>query len=215
MNNRTTSALDALITGFDETLRQIAGINQTAGRPSPGNDIADSDALTREQAQLAGRLMRINHAGEVAAQALYRGQALATDNEAVRNAMEEAAAEETDHLVWCQERMDELNTRPSVLNPFWYAGSFTLGYVAGKAGDDWSLGFVGETERQVEQHLDHHLDRLPETDRRSRAIIETMKEDEARHGQTAMDAGGRELPGWARKMMRLTSKVMTRGAYWL
>lgn len=215
MKSGNTSALDALITGIDSTLRQVAGVNQAAGRPVPGADINDPDELSREQAVLAGRLMRINHSGEVAAQALYRGQALATTNEAVRSTMQEAADEETDHLIWCQHRLDELNARPSVLNPLWYAGSFALGYIAGKAGDDWSLGFVGETERQVEQHLDHHLDRLPQEDRRSRAIIEVMKEDEARHGQTAMDAGGRELPGWAQKLMRLTSKVMTRGAYWL
>ncbi|MFK8031546.1 MAG: 2-polyprenyl-3-methyl-6-methoxy-1,4-benzoquinone monooxygenase [Gammaproteobacteria bacterium] len=215
MNQRSTSPLDELITGFDQTLRQLSGRNLKASRPTPGQRPEEPETLSREQKVLAGRLMRVNHAGEVAAQALYKGQALATNNETVKTAMKEAAAEETDHLVWCQERLDELNAKPSVLNPLWYAGSFALGFLAGKAGDDWSLGFVGETERQVEQHLDHHLDRLPESDQRSRDIIEVMKEDEARHGQTAMDAGGRELPSWAQGLMRLTSKVMTRGAYWL
>ncbi len=214
MNERNLSALDALITGFDTTLRQLTGIEAKASRPTPGNSDEDQ-TLTREQSVLAGRLMRVNHSGEVAAQALYRGQAMAATNETVKKAMKEAAEEETDHLVWCQERLDELDAKPSVLNPLWFAGSFALGYVAGKAGDDWSLGFVGETERQVEQHLDHHLDRLPENDARSRQIIQVMKEDEARHGQTAMDAGGRELPAWAQGMMRLTSKIMTKSAYWL
>jgi len=215
MTQRNFSALDALITGFDTTLRQLTGAEVKASRPTPGSSHDTEQPLTREQAVLAGRLMRVNHSGEVAAQALYRGQALATTNETVKNAMKEAADEETDHLVWCQERLDELDAQPSLLNPLWYAGSFALGYVAGKAGDDWSLGFVGETERQVEQHLDHHLNRLPANDTRSRQIIKVMKEDEARHGQTAMDAGGRELPAWARGMMRLTSRIMTKGAYWL
>ena len=215
MNSRNPTALDTLITGLDATLRQLAGTGVTATRPTPQAATDEPEHLTREQTALAGRLMRVNHAGEVAAQALYRGQALATRSETVKAAMQEAADEETDHLVWCQQRLDELDARPSVLNPLWYAGSFTLGFVAGKAGDDWSLGFVGETERQVEQHLDHHLDKLPESDHRSRAIIEAMKEDEVRHGQTAMSMGGRELPPWAQGLMRLTSKVMTRGAYWL
>ncbi|MEM7082860.1 MAG: 2-polyprenyl-3-methyl-6-methoxy-1,4-benzoquinone monooxygenase [Pseudomonadota bacterium] len=215
MNSRRLTPLDTLIAGFDTTLRQIAGAGQSSSRPTPAPEQDEAATLTRSEAVLSGRLMRVNHAGEVAAQALYRGQAMATRDERVRDAMHEAAEEETDHLVWCKERLDELGAQPSVLNPFWYAGSFALGFLAGKAGDDWSLGFVGETERQVEQHIDSHLARLPQSDHRSRAILEVMKEDEARHGEKAMAAGGRQLPPLVQSVMTLTSKVMTKGAFWL
>ncbi len=161
------------------------------------------------------RLMRVNHAGEVAAQALYRGQALAARDSAVSDAMRQAAAEEMDHLAWCERRLSELHGRTSLLNPLWYAGSFAIGAVAGAFGDRASLGFITETERQVESHLNDHMERLPEADRRSRLILEQMAEDEVRHGATARALGGKELPIALRRAMRLASRVMTRGSYWL
>jgi len=157
--------------------------------------------------------MRVNHAGEVAAQGLYHGQALTARRAEIRETMRRAAREEGDHLAWCRDRLTELGAAPSVLNPLWYAGSFLIGAVAGAAGDRWSLGFMAETERQVEGHLNDHLGRLPAGGERSRAILEQMKTDEIEHGRTALEAGGAELPGPIRALMRLTSKVMTRTAY--
>jgi ubiquinone biosynthesis monooxygenase Coq7 len=159
--------------------------------------------------------MRINHSGEVAAQALYQGQALTARLPGVRDKMERAAEEENDHLVWCERRINELGSHKSYLNPFWYAGSFAIGALAGAAGDKWSLGFVAETERQVVRHLDEHLSRLPEHDQRSRAVLEQMKEDEGHHATVALEAGGAELPEPVKKLMSLTSRVMTRTAYWV
>jgi ubiquinone biosynthesis monooxygenase Coq7 len=161
------------------------------------------------------RLMRVNHAGEVAAQALYRGQALAARDSVVSDAMRQAAAEEMDHLAWCEQRLSELHGRTSFLNPLWYAGSFAIGAVAGAFGDRASLGFITETERQVESHLNDHMERLPEADRRSRLILEQMAEDEVRHGATALALGGKELPIALRRAMRFASRVMTRSSYWL
>ena len=166
----------------------------------------------RERRHSAG-LMRVNHAGEVAAQALYRGQALAARDAAVRAAMEQAAREESDHLAWCRERLDELGSAPSRLDPLWYAGSLAIGAVAGLAGDRWSLGFVVETERQVVEHLGDHLARLPAGDRRSRALLERMRADEQRHATRAHAAGAAALPPIVRRAMRAASKVMTRSAY--
>jgi ubiquinone biosynthesis monooxygenase Coq7 len=160
-------------------------------------------------------LMRINHSGEVAAQALYQGQAFVSQRDATRASLMEAAREETDHLAWCAERIEELGGRTSLLNPLWYAGSFTIGALAGLAGDRTSLGFVAETERQVVEHLDGHLQRLPMEDVRTRAIIQQMSADEERHGRNAMLAGGAELPRPVRALMKLTAKVMTRTAYWV
>lgn len=168
----------------------------------------------RERRHAAG-LMRVNHAGEVMAQGLYQGQALTARLDEVRDAMALAAAEEFDHLAWCEQRLAELRDRPSALGPLWYAGAYLLGAGAGLAGDRWSLGFVSETEAQVVDHLEDHLGRLPPADRRSRAIIEQMKLDEARHGATARDAGGLPLPPPARAVMTMMSTVMTRVAYWL
>jgi ubiquinone biosynthesis monooxygenase Coq7 len=159
--------------------------------------------------------MRVNHAGEVAAQALYRGQALTARNAQSAAAMSQAAGEEIDHLAWCEERMKELGGRPSLLNPLWYAGSFLIGSVAGALGDRTSLGFLSETERQVESHLGDHLERLPAADARSRAILLQMRHDEIRHGAKAETLGARALPGWVKAAMRLTSRLMTRGSYWL
>lgn len=159
--------------------------------------------------------MRVNHVGEVCAQALYQSQAMATSDAAMRQRLEAAARDETDHLAWTQQRLDELGARASLLNPLWYAGSFTLGWVAGRLGDRWSLGFLVETERQVERHLAEHMDRLPPTDHRSRAIVQQMKIDEARHAQEAQEAGAAELPVAVRRGMRFLSKVMTRTAHHL
>lgn len=159
--------------------------------------------------------MRVNHAGEVAAQGLYHGQALTADKESIRATMRRAAREEGDHLAWCRERLDELGSRPSLLNPLWYAGAVAIGALAGRLGDSVSLGFMAETERQVEGHLDGHLQRLPEGDGRSRAILAQMKTDEVAHGRTAMEQGAARLPLPVRTLMTLASKVMTRTAYWL
>jgi ubiquinone biosynthesis monooxygenase Coq7 len=159
--------------------------------------------------------MRVNHAGEVAAQALYQGQALVAANAATRASLLEAGREETDHLAWCERRVTELGGRTSLLSPFWYAGSFAIGALAGLASDRTSLGFVAETERQVVDHLSSHLKQLPAGDARSRAIIEKMSDDEARHGHNALDAGGVALPTVARVLMKLTARLMTRTAYWI
>ena len=161
------------------------------------------------------RLMRVNHSGEVAAQALYRGQALTARTEAAALAMRQAATEEIDHLAWCEIRIKELNGRTSLLNPLWYAGSFLIGAVAGLSGEDASLGFITETERQVESHLRGHLDRLPAADRQSRAIVEQMTHDEMRHGAKAASLGGRDLPIWIKGAMHLASRVMTGGSRWV
>lgn len=159
--------------------------------------------------------MRVNHAGEIAAQGLYHGQALVARDPAIRALLEQAGREETDHLAWCEQRLRELQDRPSLLDPFWYAGSFAIGMVAGLASDKVSLGFVAETERQVERHLDSHLEQLPVDDARSRAILMQMRRDEQAHGELARRAGGASLPGPARKAMQLTSKLMTRTARWI
>ncbi len=171
--------------------------------------------LDEDERLESGRLMRVNHAGEVAAQALYRGQALTARDPTVSSAMRRAAAEEMDHLAWCEQRLQELNGRTSLLNPLWYAGSFAIGALAGIRGDRASLGFITETERQVESHLRDHMERLPAADQRSRAILQQMTHDEIEHGETAAALGGAELPFLVRRAMRLASRVMTRGSYWL
>ncbi len=212
---RSLTPLDQLLASADNALRTVIGSHaHHAGRPNPAGNTADGvqDAGARRHA--AG-LMRVNHAGEIAAQALYQGQAAFARDVHVRDAMQESAQEEIDHLAWCEDRLAELGSSPSKLAPFWYAGSFAIGAFAGIAGDRWSLGFVAETERQVESHLDGHLGKLPEGDARSRAIIEQMKEDEIRHGAKAVAAGARVLPWPVRQMMKLASKVMTTTAYYL
>jgi len=203
--------IDQLIVGFDRALKTLSGAS-FAARPNPGARLEDSPLSEDEKAHARG-LMRVNHAGEVCAQALYAGQALGTRNEATQQRLQEAAREEEDHLAWTSERIEELGGRTSVLNPLWYAGSFAIGALAGFAGDRWSLGFVAETERQVEEHLTGHMDRLPASDRRSRAIVEQMRIDEAKHGMVARQAGGVDLPLPIRGLMRLTAKVMTVTAY--
>lgn len=201
-----------MLAGVNDALGTVFSPAPRPSRASPAGDIRETVEGDAARRHVAG-LMRVNHAGEVAAQGLYQGQAATARLENVREAMEQAAVEENDHLAWCEERLAELDSRPSVLAPIWYAGSFLIGAAAGIAGDKWSLGFVAETERQVVDHLDDHLQRLPDDDQRSRTIIDQMKTDELRHGSTAIAAGGAELPQPVRKLMRLVSRIMTTGAY--
>lgn len=212
MNTRHYSPLDRLILNFDQALRTVAGRPLVTDRPNPADARAETD-LSEAEREESARLMRINHAGEVAAQALYQGQALTARLEEVRGRMELAAREENDHLEWCEQRVRELGGRTSLLNPFWYLGSFAIGATAGAVGDKWSLGFVAETENQVIRHLEEHLRRISPRDDKSRAILEQMKEDEAHHGATAKNAGGADLPAPVRGLMQLMSKVMTTTAY--
>ncbi len=199
--------LDRLITVFDNSLRTLLAPARSA-RPHPDAAIDDA-ALNDAQRALSAALMRVNHTGEICAQALYQGQALTVRNPSARVVLEQAASEETDHLAWTERRITELGGRLSALNPLFYAGSFALGAMAGIAGDKWNLGFLAETERQVESHLDSHLGRLPEADLKSRAIVDQMKADEARHARTAVEHGGAELPQPLRQAMKLGSRVMT------
>ena len=205
--------LDRLIVAFDNGLRTLLAPAHSA-RPHPDSDVADV-ALAPNERQLAAALMRVNHSGEVCAQALYQGQALTARNPEARAALERAAVEETDHLAWTARRIDELGGRVSLLNPLWYAGSFALGAAAGLLGDKWNLGFLAETERQVEGHLAGHLDRLPPGDEKSRVIVDQMKTDEARHAGTAVEHGAAELPTPVKQAMKLGSRVMTRTAFWI
>lgn len=199
--------LDRLIMVFDNGLRTLLAPARSA-RPHPDAAIEDA-GLDNAQRALSAALMRVNHTGEICAQALYQGQALTARNPLARVVLEQAAAEETDHLAWTERRITELGGRRSALNPLFYAGSFALGAMAGIAGDKWNLGFLAETERQVESHLDSHLGRLPEADLKSRAIVDQMKADEARHARTAVEHGGAELPQPLRQAMKLGSRVMT------
>jgi len=203
--------LDRCISSLDGVVRVLFG-EPVAHRSSPA-DGTPEDNLDQAARRQAAALMRVNHCGEVCAQALYQGQALASSNEVVRKALDKAAREENDHLAWSAERVRELDGRLSLLNPLWYAGSFALGYVAGRLGEDWNLGFLAETERQVEQHLDSHLDRLGDRDTKTRAVIEGMRREEAEHRRTAESLGARDLPDAARLAMRLAARVMTSLSY--
>ncbi|WP_345535398.1 2-polyprenyl-3-methyl-6-methoxy-1,4-benzoquinone monooxygenase [Variovorax defluvii] len=202
-------SLDAILGAADAALRTLfATPHATRALPTePGGEMSKSERLE------AGALMRVNHVGEVCAQALYTAQAAVARDPKLRTHFNEAAREETDHLAWTRQRLDELGARPSLLNPLWYLGAFGLGLVAGRLGDPLSLGFVAETERQVEAHLDGHLDRLPAADTASRAVVIQMKLDEARHAAQAWSAGARELPAPAKAMMRLAARVMTTVAH--
>lgn len=204
--------VDSLLIAADEALRALSGA-ATAARPSPG--IAAEGPAAPEDRERSARLMRVNHTGEVCAQALYSGQALVARSPAVRSALQTAASEERDHLAWCRDRLGQLNSRASVLDPLWYAGSFAWGVASGLAGDRWSLGFLAETEDQVERHLEGHLDRLPADDRTSRAIVLQMREDEARHGAMGRALGARELPAPVKAAMRVAARAMTGTAYWV
>ena len=205
--------LDAAIAALDRALRSIFAPARAA-RPVPGTREGAPQLTAAEQRESAA-LMRVNHSGELAAQALYHGQALVARSSATRALLMDAARAESDHLGWCETRLSELGARPSLLNPLWYAGSFAIGALAALAGDRSSLGFVVETERQVERHLDGHLGRLPVGDTRSRAILETMRNEEIAHGATAAAAGGERLPAPVRALMRQTARVMTGTAYWV
>jgi ubiquinone biosynthesis monooxygenase Coq7 len=210
--------LDACIGAADRALRALfapAHASRPVPEPAAPADGSAAAELSADERRRAAALMRVNHAGEIAAQALYHGQALAARSEATRKLLLEAAREETDHLAWCESRLRALESRPSLLNPLWYAGSFFIGALAALAGDRASLGFVVETERQVEGHLDEHLGRLPTTDLRSRAIVQQMRTDEAAHGANARAAGGMDLPGPIRALMRRTARIMTATAYWV
>ena len=205
--------IDNLILNFDRALRTLCA-RATSVRPTPGADLQETRLEEREKREAAA-LMRVNHAGEICAQALYHGQAMTARNREVRQALEHAAAQETEHLAWTGQRIDELGGRISLLNPLLYAGSFAIGAVSGLLGDKWNLGFLAETEKQVEGHLDDHLGRLPEDDHKSRAIVAQMKDDEAEHARTALNQGGAELPLPARQAMRAASRLMTKSTYWI
>ena len=205
--------IERLIGRVDSVLRTLAGV-ATASRPSPAKGLPAADLDETQRRHVAG-LMRVNHAGEVSAQALYEGQALTARHPETEAALRHAAAEEGDHLAWCRDRIDELGSRPSLLNPLWYAGSVAIGALAGLFGDQASLGFMAETERQVEGHLADHLDRLPADDQRSRAIVEQMQVDEIGHGRAAIAAGATTLPEPVPRLMRFAARVMTGTAYWI
>ena len=203
--------MDRFIKEFDRALRAIAGV-ATAARPSPAQGKPEA-ALDETERAHAAALMRVNHVGEVCAQALYQGQALTARDEVARQALERAAGEEQDHLAWSAARIRELGGRPSLLNPLWYAGSLAIGACAGALGDRWNLAFLAETERQVEEHLSGHLDKLPAADERTRAVVHGMRADEAKHRASAVALGAAELPAAAAAAMRLASRVMTTVAY--
>ncbi len=211
---RHYSPIDQFLIHADTALRTVLGKPQATPRPYPAEDLEECPLNASESRNVAG-LMRVNHSGEVSAQALYQGQSITARNEEVRDKLQQAAMEENDHLVWTENRLHELGERTSLLNPFWYAGSFAIGAFAGALGDKWNLGFLAETEHQVVKHLDDHLGKLPECDQRSRAILEQMKIDEAKHATTAVDHGGESLPTPVKKLMQAMSRVMTRSAYWI
>lgn len=207
------SKIDDLIVQFDLGLRTLLAPARTS-RPLPGQRLDEAE-MSAEQKRSSAALMRVNHCGEICAQALYQGQALTARAPEIQRSLEVAAQEETEHLNWCESRIHDLGGRKSLLNPAWYAGSLALGALAGAAGDRWSLGFLAETERQVVRHLEGHLQRLPAEDVKSRAVVEQMKEDEARHAATAIGEGGAELPAPVRLAMKFSAKLMTRTAYWI
>ena len=212
VTQRTYTRTDRLLGGLDAVLRGLAGTPAGSHRPNPATGINDG-SLNRSDRRHAAGLMRVNHAGEVAAQGLYHGHAAVARDPGIERQMHEAAAEERDHLAWCEQRLRELDARPSRFRPLWYAGSWLIGAGSGMLGDRWSLGFVEETERQVAEHLSGHLERLPRDDARSRAIVTQMREDEERHGAKARHAGAGELPAPVSKLMRAAARVMTGTSY--
>lgn len=214
MSTRHYSLIDQLILKADKTLQAVAGSRPVSHRPSPGDNLEEPELDARERRHAAG-LMRVNHAGEVCAQALYEGQALTAKLPQVREQMREAAEEEEDHLRWCQTRLDELGSHSSYLNPLWYSASFAIGATAGLISDRVSLGFVAATEEQVCKHLESHLKSLPAGDNKSRVIVTQMLEDEARHAHSALEAGGMRFPTPVKAVMTLSSKAMTVASYYL
>ncbi len=206
------SPIDRLILEFDTALRSVAG-GANAQRPTPGSDQGSNAGLDSAERKHAAGLMRVNHVGEVCAQALYQAQKLVARNPEIQEMLNHSGQEEMDHLAWCETRLHELGSHTSYLNPLWYTGSFAIGLAAGLAGDKWSLGFVAETEKQVENHLESHLETLPKEDQRSRAIVDQMRMDEITHGLAAKNAGGAHLPEPIQKIMQAMSKIMTTTAY--
>ena len=213
---RAYNRIDHVIIGISRMMESFGAAPRTgrATRPFPATSV-DDDGLSAEERRRAGRYMRVNHVGEVCAQALYHSQALTARERGVREHMERAAEEENDHLAWCEQRIEELGARRSLLNPLWRLGAFAIGGIASIAGDKWNLGFVAETERQVVAHLQDHLGKLPETDARSREVVAQMQADEHRHAEAAVEAGAAELPPPVRGLMRLASRVMTTTAHWI
>lgn len=209
---RDYTPIDRLMMNIDTALRTVAGKPIVTRRAYPAGKIDDCEFKDEDRKHVAS-LMRVNHSGEVSAQALYQGQAITARNNEVREKLEQAALEENDHLAWTESRLHELGDRTSYLNPIWYTGSLAIGAFAGAIGDKWSLGFLAETEHQVVDHLDEHLKELPKQDQRSRAILEQMRIDEAKHATTALDHGGAELPAPVKGLMSLMSKVMTKSTY--
>ena len=205
--------LDKLIIEFDKGLKTLTASAHSV-RPHPDENVQEPELSAEEKRHVLG-LMRVNHCGEVCAQALYNGQALTAKNPQIVDALQQASKEETEHLAWCEKRIHELGGHTSLLNPLWYAGSFTLGAIAGAIGDKWNLGFLAETEHQVGAHLEKHLHELPANDEKSRAILEQMKTDEAQHADTAIGLGGAELPAPIKAAMKRMSKVMTSTTYYL
>lgn len=205
--------IDRLIVSFDRGLRTVFA-PAVSVRNVPGEDLPEAELAAADR-EHAAALMRVNHTGEICAQALYQGQALTARSSGAQAALERAAQEETEHLAWTERRIDALGGRKSLLNPVWYAGSFAVGAAAGLLGDRWNLGFLAETERQVVEHLDTHLQKLPREDQKSRAVLSEMRFDEAQHATNAVQHGANDLPAPARVLMRLASKVMTRTAYWI
>ena len=212
-NDRVLSLIDRLVEPADQALRTLFRVHQSS-RPYPAEGIEETVDRPADRRKVAG-LMRVNHSGEVAAQALYQGQAFVARDPDLRESLLEAGREEADHLAWCSQRVREMGGRTSLFDPLWYAGSFAIGALAGLAGDRTSLGFVAETERQVVEHLAGHLEELPNDDRRTRAVVNQMSVDEARHGANAMQAGGAELPSLTRTLMKATAKIMTGTARWI
>lgn len=212
MMERNLSAIDRFLSGVSDALQTITVPATRASRDNPAEGIDESDLDERAKTHAAG-LMRVNHAGEMAAQGLYQGHAAVARDDSIGEQMRHAAEEEFDHLAWCEQRLTELDSGPSKLNPIWYAGSFAIGAASGLLGDKWSLGFIAETERQVCEHLSGHLQRLPEDDDRSRAIVKQMRDEEQEHGENADKAGAADLPRPVKDLMRLTSKAMTKTSY--
>lgn len=211
---RNYSALDRFCLGLDQALRAVTGSAATTGRAYPAENQTEAQLSPEQRKQVAG-LMRVNHAGEVAAQALYHGQGLASRNPRIQQHMRQAALEEGDHLAWCQKRLLELGSHTSYLNPIWYLGSFAIGMTAGFIGDKWSLGFVAETETQVVKHIDEHLHLLPSVDQKSQKILQQMQIDEAQHHDDAIQSGAVTLPPFIKKLMSLTAKIMVKTAFWV
>lgn len=214
MQERHLTPLDRLLASANNALRTVAAPAGRAARPNPAEHVLGPELDARQKSHAAG-LMRVNHAGEVCAQALYQGHAAVARDKTVEAQMQRAADEEFDHLAWCEERIHELGEEVSKLSPFWYAGAFAIGAASGILGDKWSLGFIAETEKQVCAHLDSHLDALPAEDVKSRAIVEQMRDEEEEHGDNAIDAGAAELPAPVKRLMQITAKVMTKTAYWV